>query len=368
MNERLRKLHQAGVSIWLDDLSRELLRSGKLAELINEDSVTGVTTNPTIFAAAFQDLSVYGDELAALKGVPIPEVIRRLMSVDVKAACQLFAPVYASSGGYDGRVSIEVEPGLAHETDLTVTQAAELRQLVGEPNVLIKIPATKAGLPAIRSTIAAGISVNVTLIFSLERYRAVMDAYILGLEDALAAGRDISTIHSVASFFVSRVDTEIDKRLEAIGTDAALALRGKAAVANARLAFAEYVDVFTTPRFEALKAKGANVQRPLWASTGVKNPAYPDTLYVSELITKPCVNTMPGATLAAYADHGEPGELISDTTTSFRPHAQQVMDDLASVGIDYDDVVDLLETEGVNKFIASWQDLVTSVTTAQQHI
>ncbi|MGB4635649.1 MAG: transaldolase [Actinomycetaceae bacterium] len=366
MNENLKALHDAGVSIWLDDLSRQKIDSGELANLIAESSVTGVTTNPTIFAAAFKDMSVYGDKLRELKaeGADVDETIRQLMSRDVKDACTVFGDVYAQSAGYDGRVSIEVAPTLAYDTDETVTQAKVLYDLVGEDNVLIKIPATKEGLPAIRETIAAGVSVNVTLIFSLERYREVMDAYLAGLEDAAAAGKDLSKIHSVASFFVSRVDTEVDNRLDKIGGDA-VALKGKAAVANARLAFQAYEEVFSSQRFAALKAQGANLQRPLWASTGVKNPAYPDTLYVAELVAKPCVNTMPGATMAAYADHGV---TKGDTIRPNYADAQQVMDDAAAAGVDFADVFTVLEDEGVEKFIVSWKELVAGVEEALANV
>jgi transaldolase len=366
MNERLKALHEGGVSIWLDDLSRELMNSGKLASLIAEDSVMGVTTNPTIFAAAFSDLSVYGTELAELRGNDAGEVIRQLMSRDVKRACGIFADLFAASKGYDGRVSIEVEPGLAYDAENTIAQAATLKGLVDEPNVLIKIPATKEGLAAIEATIAAGISVNVTLIFSLQRYREVMDAYLAGLEKAAAAGIDLSTIHSVASFFVSRVDTEIDKRLAALGTPEALALQGKAALANAWLAFQEYEKVFVAgERFAALKAQGANVQRPLWASTGVKDPKYSDTMYVAELVVDPCVNTMPGKTLQAFADHGE---VTGDTVTGRYAEGRQVLDQLAAIGIDYDQVTQQLEDEGVAKFIASWDELVAAVNGAMSGI
>ncbi|MCL1840268.1 MAG: transaldolase [Propionibacteriaceae bacterium] len=363
MNPRLAALHSAGVSIWLDDLSRERLRSGNLAQLIADDSVTGVTTNPTIFAAAFADLSLYGEQLASLADAPLDEAIRQLMAADVKQACQLFAPVYEATHGYDGRVSIEVEPGLAHDAAATIAQAAQLHALVDEPGVLIKIPATREGLSAIRTTIGAGISVNVTLIFSLQRYREVMDAYLGGLEDALAAGHDLSTIHSVASFFVSRVDTEVDKRLAAIGTPEALALRGLAAVANARAAFAEYEQVFAGERFAALAAHGANRQRPLWASTGTKDPAYPDTLYVADLVADPCVNTMPEKTMLAFADHGE---VTGDTIRANIANARATLAALDAVGVSYDDVVQVLEDEGVAKFIASWEELVAAVRAARQ--
>lgn len=360
-SDRLSALHQAGVSIWLDDLSRGRLQSGQLAQLIDGWQVSGVTTNPTIFAAAFQDMSLYGAQLAGLKGQPLDAVIRALTTSDVTAACQLFRPVFEATGGYDGRVSIEVEPGLAHDAAATIAQAAQLHAQVAQPNVLIKIPATPEGLDAIRATIAAGISVNVTLIFSLARYRAVMDAYLDGLEDALAAGHDISGIHSVASFFVSRVDTEVDKRLAAIGTPQAEKLLGRAAVANAQAAYGEYQQVFGGPRFAALQARGANRQRPLWASTGTKNPAYPDTLYVAELIAPGCVNTMPEKTLQAFADHGV---TRGDTISSQVGAARQVLDDLAAAGIDYDDVTAWLEADGIAKFVASWHELEAAVQTA----
>ena len=360
-NERLKALSDAGISIWLDDLSRSRIQSGELAGLIAESSVSGVTTNPTIFAAAFQDMSLYGEQLAALKGRPVEDVVRTLMASDVKAACKVFAPVFQATNGYDGRVSIEVEPGLAHDQAGTIAQAAELHDLVGEPNVLIKIPATIEGLGAVRATIAAGISVNVTLIFSLERYRGVMDAYLSGLEDALAAGRDISKIHSVASFFVSRVDTEVDKRLEASGSPAALELLGKAAVANARAAYGEYLAVFDSERYWNLQHKGANGQRPLWASTGTKNAAYPDTLYVADLIARPCVNTMPEKTMVAFADHGV---VAGDTITEQIMPARAILGELSSVGVDYSDVTRFLEQDGVDKFVASWDELVAAVQSA----
>jgi len=358
MENRLKELHDHGVSIWLDDLSRARIESGELAGLIETSSVTGVTTNPTIFAGAFKDMSLYGDQLAGLKGQPTDEIIRQLMATDVKAACRIFAPVYQQTAGYDGRVSIEVAPGLAHDAAATTAQATLLRDMVGEPNVLIKIPATKEGLTAITDTIAGGISVNVTLIFSLARYSEVIDAYLKGLERALDAGLDIARIHSVASFFVSRVDTEVDKRLAAIGTPEALRLQGQAAVANARAAYALYLTSIDTERFKALAASGANRQRPLWASTGTKNPAYKDTLYVDDLIARPCVNTMPQATLDAFADHGVAG---GDTITPHMEDARATLAALGDAGVDYDDVTAVLETEGVAKFIASWQDLIDAV-------
>lgn len=358
--DRLLALSEAGVSIWLDDLSRQRLDSGTLAHQVEHCHVSGVTTNPTIFAAAFADMAAYGAQLAQLAGQPLDQMIRTLMTTDVKAACRVLAPVFEQSGGYDGRVSIEVEPGLANDASATLAQARLLHDMVDEPNVLVKIPATLNGLGAIRQTIAAGISVNVTLIFSIKRYQAVLDAYMAGLEDALAAGLDISSIHSVASFFVSRVDTEVDQRLTRIGGEAA-DLMGKAGVANARAAFAEFERITKQPRFQALQRAGANMQRPLWASTGTKNPACPDTLYVDALIARPCVNTMPQATMDAFADHGSPQV---DTITDQIDNAWQTLHDLEADGIDYDEVTATLEAEGIAKFTNSWDELVEAVRVA----
>ncbi|MEL4357269.1 MULTISPECIES: transaldolase [unclassified Luteococcus] len=366
MNDRLNQLADAGVSIWLDDLSRERLTSGNLASLIAEKSVTGVTTNPTIFAVALSDGQAYSgqvSQLVAAGTTDVDDVIRALTTTDVRDACDLFTQIHEETDGVDGRVSIEVEPGLAMDPDATVEQAQQLHALVDRPNLLVKIPATEPGLAAIRRTIAAGISVNVTLIFSIERYRAVLDAWLGGLEDALAAGRDIDEIHSVASFFVSRVDTEVDKRLTEIGTDEALALRGQAALANARIAYAAWLEVMTSPRWGVLKARGAHPQRPLWASTGVKNPDYEDTMYVTQLVADGCVNTMPEKTLDAVADHGE---ITGDTISDQIDDAIDVMGKLTEVGVDLDDVVAQLETEGVSKFNASWAELVGSVGSALQ--
>ncbi|TCJ30778.1 transaldolase [Nocardioides jejuensis] len=358
MSARLEALSAAGVSIWLDDLSRERLETGNLADLVATSSVVGVTTNPTIFAGALSNGERYTAQLrevAAASGTAA-DAIFALTTEDVRNACDVLRPVY-DEDAFDGRVSIEVEPGLAMDTDGTITQARELWQAVSRPNVMIKIPATKPGLPAITAAIAAGISVNVTLIFSNERYREVMDAYLTGLERAVEAGIDISTIHSVASFFVSRVDSEVDKRLDAIGSSEATALKGKAALANAWAAYAAYQEVFGSERFAALA--GANVQRPLWASTGVKDPAYPDTLYVSELVVDGCVNTMPEKTMQAFADHGE---VTGDTVTGRGTEADEVFAALAAVGIDFDDVLEVLEREGVEKFDVSWGELVDTVT------
>jgi len=363
MSDRLKALADAGVSIWLDDLSRERLKTGNLKDLIAGSSVVGVTTNPTIFASALAKGEQYDEQMRELAAVDssVEDAIKALTTDDVRHACDLFSDVYTASKGYDGRVSIEVEPGLALDTAGTTAEAADLFKIVDRPNVLIKIPATKPGLPAITSSIAEGISVNVTLIFALERYRGVIDAYLSGLEQAAANGHDLSTIHSVASFFVSRVDSEVDKRLDAVGTDEAKALKSKAALANARLAYALYEEEFASERFVALEAQGANRQRPLWASTGVKDPDLADTLYVADLVVAGTVNTMPEKTLQAFADHGEvQGDKVSGT----KAEAQQVLDSLTAVGIDFDDVVDVLEREGIEKFDKSWTELVETVQTA----
>ncbi len=357
-NPNLAALSAAGVSVWLDDLSRDRLQTGNLQELIDTKSVVGVTTNPSIFQAALSKGNAYDGQVKELaeRGADVDATIRTVTTDDVRNACDVLAKQYEQSDGIDGRVSIEVDPRLAHDTDKTILQAIELWKIVDRPNLLIKIPATMAGLPAITSVIAEGISVNVTLIFSVERHRLVMDAYLAGLEAAKEAGHDVSKIHSVASFFVSRVDTEIDKRLEKIGSDEALALRGQAGVANARLAYAAYEEVFVGgDRFEPLKADGARVQRPLWASTGVKNPDYSDTLYVTELVAPHTVNTMPEKTIDAVADHGV---INGDTVTGTGDAAQEVFDKLAAAGIDLPDVFKVLEDEGVEKFEKSWLELL----------
>ena len=357
-NNALKDLAANGVSIWLDDLSRERLTSGNLQQLIDDKGVVGVTTNPSIFQAALSAGTAYDDQVKELaeRGADVDATIRTVTTDDVRNACDVLAKQYELSGGVDGRVSIEVDPRLAHDTDKTILQAVELWKIVDRPNVLIKIPATMAGLPAITAVIAEGISVNVTLIFSVERHRLVMDAYLAGLEKAKEAGHDLSKIHSVASFFVSRVDTEIDKRLEKIGGDEALALRGKAGVANARLAYAAYEEVFVGgSRYEALKADGARLQRPLWASTGVKNPDYSDTLYVTELVAPNTVNTMPEKTIDAVADHGV---ITGDAVTGKAEESQALFDELAAVGIDLPDVFKVLEDEGVEKFEKSWLELL----------
>ena len=356
-------LSEAGVSIWLDDLSRERITSGGLERLIDERNVVGVTTNPTIFANALAKGEGYTERLHALAegDADVDTAVFEITTDDVRDAADHLRPVYDSTGGYDGRVSIEVTPDVAHDTAGTVAQAKALWEKVDRPNVMIKIPATVEGLDAITQSIAAGISVNVTLIFSLDRYRAVIEAYLAGLEQARSAGIDLSTIHSVASFFVSRVDTEIDKRLVAIGTDEALALKSRSGVANAQLAYQLYEQEFATERAAALLAAGANRQRPLWASTGVKDPELPDTLYVTELVAQGVVNTMPEKTLEATYDHGR---IVGDTVTGSYAEAGAVLDGLARVGVDYDDVTAVLEREGVEKFSVSWDELLDTVRTA----
>ena len=356
------KLAADGVSIWLDDLSRSRITTGNLADLIHTRDISGVTTNPTIFQGAIGNSAdhSYDAQIAELAAADesVDETIFALTTDDVRDACDIFHRVYTHTKGVDGRVSIEVSPDLAHDTDATIAQAKDLHARVGRENVLIKIPATKAGLPAITEVIAAGISVNVTLIFSLERYDEVIDAYLAGLERAQAAGVDLSTIHSVASFFVSRVDTEVDKRLSALGTDEAAGLKSLAGIANARLAYELFEKRFAESRARALVAAGANPQRPLWASTGVKDPALPDTLYVTELVAPGTVNTMPEKTLEATYDHGQ---VAGDTITGTYEAARKVFADLADAGIDFADVTQVLEDEGVEKFIASWHDLQNTV-------
>ncbi|MER7664434.1 MULTISPECIES: transaldolase [unclassified Streptomyces] len=359
MTDALKRLSDEGVAIWLDDLSRKRITSGNLAELIDQQHVVGVTTNPSIFQKAISQGDGYDQQLAdlAARKVTVEEALRMITTADVRDAADILRPVYDATQGQDGRVSIEVDPRLAHSTRATVAEAKQLAWLVDRPNTLIKIPATKAGLPAITETIGRGISVNVTLIFSLERYREVMDAYISGLEQAKERGLDLSKIHSVASFFVSRVDAEIDKRLDALGTPEAKAARGKAALANARLAYEAFEEVFSSDRWAALDKAQANKQRPLWASTGVKDKAYKDTLYVDELVAPGTVNTMPEATLEAVADHGQ---ITGDTVRGTYDEARADIEAVEKLGIKYDDVVQLLEDEGVEKFEASWNDLLKS--------
>ncbi|MEU8286004.1 transaldolase [Micromonospora sp. NPDC048905] len=360
MTDKLNELTAAGVAVWLDDLSRVRLSSGGLDELRREKHVAGVTTNPTIFAKALSDADEYNWQLRdlATRDVDVEEAVRMLTTYDVRWACDVMRPSYDGSEGVDGRVSIEVDPRSAHDADKTVAEAKALWWLVDRPNLYIKIPATEEGLSAITDTLAEGISVNVTLIFGLDRYSAVMEAFLTGLEQAKANGHDLSKIGSVASFFVSRVDSEIDKRLEKVGSDQAKSLKGKAAVANAQLAYERYTEVFSSDRWKALAAAGAHPQRPLWASTSTKNPDYRDVIYVEELIAPGTVNTMPESVIHAYADHGE---TRGDTITSSYDAARKVFADLESVGVDMDDVIATLEREGVEKFEASWQELLDGV-------
>lgn len=363
MNDRLKALSDQGVSIWLDDISRGRIKTGSLAALATDMHVVGVTSNPTIFAKAVSEAEDYAGQVndLAVRGVSLEEAVRAITTFDVRWACDVMRDVYERTDGEDGRVSIEVDPRLAHNTHATIAEARALWWMVDRANVMIKIPATEAGLPAIADATAEGISVNVTLIFSLQRYRAVMESYLTGLERAQAGGVDLSTIRSVASFFVSRVDTEADKRLDAIGTDEAKALRSKAAIANARLAYEAYEEVFTGDRWAALEAAGAHKQRPLWASTSVKDPNLPDTMYVTELVAPGTVNTMPEGTIEAMGDHGE---VVGDTITTNYDDARNVMAGLAALGISYDDVVRVLEDEGVEKFEKSWQELLDTVQVA----
>ncbi|MEU5364412.1 transaldolase [Streptomyces sp. NPDC005925] len=367
MTDALKRLSEEGVAIWLDDLSRKRITSGNLAELIDQQHVVGVTTNPSIFQKAISEGHGYDQQLTdlAARRVTVEEAVRMITTADVRDAADILRPVFDATGGQDGRVSIEVDPRLAHHTRATVAEARQLAWLVDRPNTLIKIPATRAGLPAITEVIGHGISVNVTLIFSLERYREVMDAFLSGLEKARERGLDLSQIHSVASFFVSRVDTEIDKRLDALGTDEAKALRGKAAVANARLAYEAYEGVFSSERWSVLENAGANRQRPLWASTGVKDPAYKDTMYVTDLVAPNTVNTMPEATLEATGDHGE---ITGNTVAGTYEQARADLDAVEALGIAYDDVVLLLEEEGIEKFESSWNDLLKSTEAELQRL
>ncbi|HIW64485.1 MAG TPA: transaldolase [Candidatus Stackebrandtia excrementipullorum] len=361
--DRLGDLSAAGVAVWLDDISRQRLSSGNLAKLRDERHVVGVTSNPTIFAGAIAAGDDYREQLRelALRRVSVDEAARAITTYDIRWACDQLRDVYEATGGVDGRVSIEVDPRLAHDTERTVAEAKALWWQVDRPNLFIKIPATLEGLPAISAVLAEGISVNVTLIFGLDRYRAVIDAFFDGMERARAAGHDLSGIASVASFFVSRVDSEVDGRLDAIGSSQAQDAKGSAAVANARLAHRTYTQAFASDRWRALQEHGARPQRPLWASTSSKNPAYRDTIYVEDLIVSGCVNTMPQATLDAFADHGV---TEADTITGRYADADATMATLAELGVDYDDVIATLEREGVEKFIKSWQDLLEQVAAA----
>ncbi|GAB2593788.1 transaldolase [Pseudactinotalea suaedae] len=357
--DALARISAAGVSVWLDDLSRQALRSGELAALIAERHVVGVTTNPTIFATAMSEGEAYDAQLEELRaaGADVDDAVLRLTTDDVRTACDLFSAVYEASGGQDGRVSIEVDPRLAHDTEGTIAAASWLWRTVDRPNVMIKIPATPEGLPAITEAIGAGISVNVTLIFSLDRYRAVAQAYVDGLERAAATGVDLSTIRSVASLFLSRIDAKVDPALDEIGGAQAAALRGKAAVANARLAYEIHEEIFSTPRFASLE--GANPQRPLWASTGTKDPGFADTKYVDELVTSGVVSTMPRATLEAVADHSPAtGE---DVVRGSYDEARETLDAITRLGVPFEQILADLETSGVSSFEKSWGELLETV-------
>lgn len=359
VSEPVAALARHGVSVWLDDLSRDLVRSGGLQRLVDR-GVVGVTSNPTIFASALAKGSAYDDQVAELQvaGADVEDTVTAITTTDVREACDVLAPVYAATGGVDGRVSLEVDPRLAHDTDRTLLQATALHATVDRPNVMIKIPATVEGLPAITGALAGGISVNVTLIFSLDRYRAVLNAWLDGLERAVEAGRDVSTIHSVASFFVSRLDATVDARLDEIGSPEAQRLRGLAAVANARLAYQAFEEMLSSTRWSDLAAAGAHAQRPLWASTGVKDPAYPDTKYVIDLVAPDTVNTMPLTTLNAIEDHGE---VAGDTVRDTYDDASATLDAIERLGIGYADVVAGLEREGLTKFETSWGELLQTV-------
>jgi transaldolase len=357
---KLGQLSDLGVAVWLDDISRDRLRTGSLASLMRDFSVVGVTSNPTIFATALSKGSAYDAQAAdlAVRKVSLDEAARAMTTYDIRWAADVLRPAYDASSGLDGRVSIEVDPRLARDTAATIAEAKALWWMVDRPNMFIKIPATKEGLPAITATLAEGISVNVTLIFSLQRYAEVIDAFMAGLEAASAAGHDLGAIASVASFFVSRVDTEADARLDKIGTPEARELRGQAAIANARLAYELFEQRKDTSRWAALAAKGAHEQRPLWASTSTKNPEYRDTMYVDDLVAPGIVNTMPEATIRAVADHGDVrGDTIHGTYDASREYFQR----LAAAGVSYDDVVRALEEEGVEKFGVSWGQLLETV-------
>jgi transaldolase len=360
VTDRLAELSAAGVAVWLDDISRQRLASGSLEALRRDQHVVGVTSNPTIFATALGAGDAYAEQLddLAARGVGIEEATKLITTDDVRWGCDVMRPAYDASSGVDGRVSLEVDPRLAHDTEGTVAEAKTLWSMVDRPNLFIKIPATISGVPAITAVLAEGISVNVTLIFGLDRYEQVIDAFFAGLEQAQAAGHDLSKIFSVASFFVSRMDTEVDKRLEKLGSAEALALRGKTAIANAQLAYELYERQFAEPRWSALAAAGAHPQRPLWASTSTKNPDYRDVMYVEELVAPGVVNTMPEATIHAFADHGE---VKTGVVQASYDAARATLANMEALGISYSDVTATLEREGVEKFTASHQELSDSL-------
>ena len=357
MSSRLHHLSEHGVSVWVDSLSREMLETGHLKRLIHDDAVVGVTSNPTIFQKALSEGDWYDEQLRAEveRTEDTREVFFALAVEDIKRACDLLRPVWERTDGVDGFVSIEVDPDLAYERDATFDQATRLHDLVERPNVYVKIPATAPGVGAIEDSIAAGRSINVTLIFSLERHASVAEAYVRGLERLVEAGGDARNVVSVASFFVSRVDTEADRRLAEVGRED---LQGRLAVDNAKLAYQQYLDVFAGPRWDALAAEGARPQRCLWASTSTKNPEYRDVLYVEELIGPDTVNTMPFETIAAFQDHGE---IRGQTLTEGVDEARRLLDELAEAGVDYDDVTDTLEREGVQKFSDSFASLLEGI-------
>jgi transaldolase len=363
MTDSLARLRAAGVSVWLDDLRRERLTSGSLAALVRDKHVSGVTTNPTIFARSVAGSDAYSDQIRDLqvRQADPGQALRELTTFDVRWACDVLRPVHDATGGADGRVSIEVDPRISRDPAQTVAEARALWWQVDRPNLFVKIPAVQQGLPAISACLAEGISINVTLIFSLARYAEVIEAFLAGLEAARAAGRDLSGIASVASFFVSRVDTEVDRRLDKIGTDRAAAVRGKAAIANARLAYQRYEHATSTQRWKSLERAGARPQRPLWASTSVKDPAYEDTRYVTGLVAPDVVSTMPEATLDAVADHGQ---IPDDSIHGTYDQSQGVLRELAALGIDYHNVVQVLEDQGVSAFEASWDQLGQRLATA----
>jgi transaldolase len=357
-DSRLHKLSEAGVSVWIDNLSRETVHGGELERLMTEDSVVGVTSNPTIFQKAMAQGEAYDDQLraCAAEGIDERETFIRLSEQDVADACDLMRPVWERTGGHDGYVSIEVEPTLAYETQATFDQAVRFHREIDRPNLLVKIPATRPGLPAIEDMIARGKSINITLIFSLQRYREVVEAHLRGLERLVAAGGDPAPVASVASFFVSRVDTETDRRLDELGGHDEL--KGRLAIANAKLAYQHWLEAYSGPRWEFLAGKGATKQRCLWASTSTKNPAYRDVMYVEELIAPETVNTMPNDTVAAFQDHGE---VKPNAALEGVDEAAALIEELRAAGVDYDDVVDTLEAEGVQKFADSFEVLLAGI-------
>src|SRR5438876_4324093 len=358
-DSNLHKLSALGQSVWIDYLSRDLLETGELARMMLEDAVVGVTSNPTIFQKAISQGERYDEQLKEVLDVgesDPKEIFLQLSSRDIADACEYLRPIWEESQGLDGYVSWEVDPNLAYDRDATVAEARRLHEWIEKPNLYVKIPATEPGLGAIEEMIAAGRNINVTLIFSLERHREVMEAYIRGVERLVERGGDPSKVHSVASFFVSRVDTETDNRLDLISGDATK-LKGKLGIANAKLAYENYLETFAGPRWEALEAKGATKQRCLWASTSTKNPAYRDVMYIEGLIGPETVNTMPEETIRAFQDHGK----VEETLTREVDAARKLLDDLANAGIDYDDVVKTLEQEGVQKFADSFEELLEGI-------